>query len=548
MKNMNHFGKRLAVGKLFRSLFAVTLVAILSACGGGGGSAGGSGTVSPGTSGSTEVGKVEITMFDQNGVVSNRISDSGGLIAKAYVTDSSGKSVGKDVLVSFTLDSAYAVLSPNTALTNADGIATVSLKVGTGAGAGKLTATATLVGVGSTTNTVVGTKTFDVNPPVNAIPTSIAFISAIPSDASIVKKGSGGSGRSEVAILTFSVKDSSGAGIPNIKVNFSLVVNAPVTLGASTGITDTSGNITTTVNSGTESTSVSVIATVDSKKEISTRSDTITVTTGDIAPSNMTVSLDKLWVEGINIADQKIVVGVFLSDAQQQAVADNTQVVFTTDAGAVLGINGAQCQTNKANITSAQPYPGYCSIYWRSQKPFLNGVATLIASATSGSKPASSGAFIYMLGSEAKIYKVDAGVLEGRAVTGADPEYDKATNAPFIMMDFTASCAPQDLNFEIVDVNNNPMPPKSVIAVTAAPGTVTYGAVYPAAVPKYSISPGDANFGVVHRGTIHSVRITPSAGCNSASSNVAIYNSFDIKVTTPGEISKTTTVGVKFKQ
>jgi hypothetical protein len=139
MKNMNHSGKRLAVGKLFRSLFAVTLVAILSACGGGGGSAGSTGGSGSGSgSGSAVNGKIQVQLFDSAGLENNRISGTAGLNAKAVVTNSSGGSVGKGVLVTFTLDNAIAVLSSTvgTALTGDDGVANIGLKSGVGSGAG----------------------------------------------------------------------------------------------------------------------------------------------------------------------------------------------------------------------------------------------------------------------------------------------------------------------------------------------------------------------------------------------------------------------------
>lgn len=542
--NINdQFSKRFAVGKIFRVALAAVVLSVLSACGGGGGSAGGSG--STGGAGTTNAGSVNLVLLNGS-TESNLLSASSPLTAQATVTNASGASVGKDVLVTFTLDSGLAILSPATALTNANGVATISLQSGAGVGAGTLTAAASLNGSAS----IKGQKTFSVSPSASATPIAIDFLTAVPSDASIVKKGSGGNGRSEVAILTFAVRDSSGGAIPNVKVSFSLITNtgSGVTLGVLNGNTDAAGKVTTTVSSGAVATSVTVLATVTANPNVSVRSDTVTVTTGVATLEAMSLAVEKFWVEGLNVFDQKVVVSAYLADSQQQAVADNTQVVFTTDVGAVLGINGAQCQTNQTNITGAQPRPGYCSIYWRSQNPTKDGRATIIASSTNNSVSITQNAYIYVLGSYAKIYKVAAGAAEGRPVSASDPDHDKTTAAPLIELDFTAACTSQTLDFEIVDANNNPMPPASTIVAAAAPNSVTFGAIYPLVVPHYSVEPSSPDFLLVHRGTVHHMDITPPVGCNAASSNTPIYASLDLKVVAPSKAEQTASIAVKYKK
>ncbi|MCX7220921.1 MAG: hypothetical protein NTY70_18910, partial [Burkholderiales bacterium] len=542
--NINdQFGKRFAVGKLFRIALATVVLSVLSACGGGGGSAGSSGstggTGGTGGTGTTNAGLVNLVLL--NGTTeSNLLSASSPLTAQATVTNASGASVGKDVLVTFTLDNGLAILSPATALTSANGVATISLQSGAGVGAGTLTATASLNG----TDSIKGQKTFKVSPSASATPIAIDFLTAVPSDASIVKKGSGGNGRSEVAILTFAVRDSSGGAIPNVKVNFSLITNpgSGVTLGVLSGNTDAAGKVTTTVSSGAIATSVTVFAIVAATPNVNVISNTVTVTTGVATLEAMTLAVEKFWVEGLNVSDQKVAVSAYLADSQGQAVADNTQVVFTTDVGAVLGINGAQCQTNQANITGATPRPGFCSIYWRSQNPTKDGRATIIASSTNNSVSITQNAYIYVLGSYAKIYKVAASAAEGRLVSVSDPDHDKTTAAPLIELDFTAACTTQTLDFEIVDSNNNAMPPASTIVASAAPNSVTFGAIYPLTVPHYSVEPSSPDFLLVHRGTVHHIDVTPPAACNSASSNTPIYSSFDIKVVAPSKAEQTATI------
>lgn len=525
--------------KIFKALMASLFIATLAACGGGGGSAGtpvqgGTGGTG-GTGGATGNGQIGLVLFDSSGTVNNVMSSTAGLIAKATVTDSNGVPA-KNIVVTFTLDSAIATLSPTsgTVLTDSNGVAQITLKPGTGVGAGSLTATAAIVGT-----TSVSTKAaYSVNVIATAaVPAAINFVSAVPSDKSIVIKGAGGNGRTEVALLTFSVVDSTNTGVANIKVNFSTQSTNPVTLSAISGLTDMTGKVTVAVNSGTQPTTARVVATVDGTS-ISSLSDTLTVTTGVPVQSAMSLSLSKFWVEGLNWDNQTIKVTALLADSFGGAVADGTQVVFTTNVGAVIGIGGALCLTNGPNITTDPPFPGFCDVVWRSQNPRSNGIGTIIATATNGTDKLSQSATFYVLGSYAKIYQVSPTSVEGnttRLTTGGPMTLNLSCPATL-----PSAQSPTTLKFEIVDANDNPMPPGSTITATqvadsstGAAGGATVSLLLPApvTVPMWNI--GQLGIGVAtQRGTVHTLTVTPPATCVVGGAT-AHNETFNITVTSP---------------
>ena len=513
------------VTKLFHYFSVILFALIFSACGGGGGSPGSSAS---GGSNQTPNGKISIVLTDTNGVTSNVVSATSSLLAKVTVLDKVGAPL-KGIVVTFSIDTTTAVLSPasGTALTDASGVAKMNLSSGVGTGAGTITASAIAVG----TTTITTSATFSVSAPPAAIPSAINFLTAVPSDKSIVIKGAGGNGRSEVAILTFSVIDSSNNGIPNVKVNFTSQSTKAVTLSSSTGLTDASGKVTVALSSGTEPTTVRVTATVD-KMAVSSVSDTITITTGAPVQTAMSVSLSAFFAEGIDFDGVRVKVAGRLADAFGGAVADGTQMVFTTDVGAVAGIGGAQCLTNGPNITTAQPFPGFCEIYWYSQNPRgTTGIANIIVTATSGAALLSQSVQLYVLGSYANIYEVTSNSFEGSTTRLGAP-------AP---RTFTNSCNPQTLFVELVDINQNPMPPGSTVTATPQ-GAITL-TVNPATVPMWSTPLGL----LAHRGTIHSIQITPPAACNTAGAN-SVTETFDIKVTMPKLVVSSVNVNVSYNK
>lgn len=504
--------KNFSFAKIFHFGVYFLSAMLIAACGGGGGSPGatgsgssdGSGSNTSGSSGSSSSnGTIQIALADASGVASNSVTGSSSLVAKATVKNGTGAPV-KNVVVTFALSNSIATISPTsgTALTDANGIAQVSVKsAGAGSGATEISAKATVAGTAE-----ISAKTaFSVGAAPTATPTAINFVAAAPSDKSIVIKGAGGNGRTEVALLTFSVVDSTNSGVPNVPVTFATQSTNPVTLVSSTGTTDVNGNVSVALNSDSSPTTVRVIATVQGTS-ISAISDTVTVTTGQPVQSSFSMALEKYFIEGLNYDNTQNKITVLLADAFGAAVADGTPVVFTTDSGAIVGDGGAKCLTVQ----------GGCTVNWRSQDPRnANGVGTIVATSTNGSENLSVSRSFYVSGSYATVYQV----------TGVAGATTRLTAGGPISMDFSASCDPQTIEIEVVDANGNPMPDGTVISganasnasLSVIPSTVSYT--------------GNLYSNATHRGTVHNVTVTPS-GCKLGGANTKTGEIY-ISVKTP---------------
>jgi protocatechuate 3,4-dioxygenase beta subunit len=184
---MKHFSTSSAPRAQLAALAAVLL---LSACGGGGGSpgtvpgsttgnsGGGTGTgTGTGTGGTTVTASPTVTLAFANssGTASNALTGATPLTVKATVLDKDNKPV-PNAIVTFATNNTLAAFSPSagTALTDANGVASVTMRAASLAagGAGTVTATSTVAG-----STVSGTSNYSVGA------TSLAFstLSASPS-------------------------------------------------------------------------------------------------------------------------------------------------------------------------------------------------------------------------------------------------------------------------------------------------------------------------------------------------------------------------------
>ena len=442
-----------------------TLALTLVACGGGGGS--------PGTVGGNTSGTIAIALTDTSGVASNTLSGSETLTVVATVKNGAG-SVAKNEVVTFSVSNNLATISPTsaTALTDSNGVARVSLKsAGNGTGAATVTATAKVTGASAS---VSGSMNFAVGASATATPVAVNFISAVPSDKSIVIKGAGGNGRTEVALLTFQVVDNTNAGIPGVTLNFTTQSSAAVTLVSTSGTTDSDGKAAVSLNSGALPTTVRVIATV-AGTSISTLSDTVTVTTGQPVQQAFSLSMETHNPEGWNIDNTQVSVLALMADANGQAVADGTQVVFTTDAGAIFGSGGAKCLTVN----------GACSVTWRSQNPRpASGIGTITATATSGSANLSASQSFYMSGSNGNVHYPAGGAA-----------------VPSIAATFSCA-APTSMPIRVTDVNNNPMPKGTTISAENATGVSV--AVTPSTV---------VDLAPLSSGSSHNLVVTPPSPC-----------------------------------
>lgn len=139
---------------------ALVLAAALAGCGGGGGNPGavsGGGSTGGGTGGGTggvttptpAAPTVALSFVNASGQASNSLTGATPLQVRALIRNAAGQPV-PNALVSFATDPALAVFSPSagTSLSDANGVATVTMNTASlsANGAGKVTATAVVAG------------------------------------------------------------------------------------------------------------------------------------------------------------------------------------------------------------------------------------------------------------------------------------------------------------------------------------------------------------------------------------------------------------------
>jgi hypothetical protein len=236
------------------------------------------------------------------------------------------------ITVSFTsacASSGKATLTPS--VTTVNGRATASyLDNGCNNTSPGDTITATLI------NGVTRTANLRVNAPSIG---SIQFVSVITNPVTtppmITLKGTGGTGRSETARVTFRVVDSAGNPIGNVLVNFSLNTSVGgLSLSSASATSDpATGNVVTNVLSGTVATAVRVTATAGA---LSTQSDQLVVSTGIPAQDNFSLSVSTFNIEGRDIDGVTTTLTTRLADHFHNPVPDGTAVSFTSEGGSVL--------------------------------------------------------------------------------------------------------------------------------------------------------------------------------------------------------------------
>ncbi|MFZ6754767.1 Ig-like domain-containing protein [Undibacterium sp. Dicai25W] len=361
--------------------------------------------------------------------------------------------------------------------------------------------------------TTTASTQIQISPPDAA---SIQVASILPADQSIVIKGAGGSGRSETASIKFLVIDQFGNPLPNQAVNFSTISTKAVVLNKASDVSDSNGNVTTTVNSGTEPTALRIQASLPNG--ISSISDTITVTTG--LPTQASLSLSPLSynIEGFNYDNAQTSVTLLLADQFGNPVADNTPVVFQTDSGAIGSAGRGGCTTVN----------GGCSVTFRSQNPRYSsdasapqkraGLATIsVSSLNSSNIPLTGQTAIFLSGSYA---------------TNITQILDNGTNVPVnggITLN-NNDCSSMILRLRISDARLNPMPSGTTLSASSMVQVQAdfFPAIVPTAAPVYN-----GNYVTGDQGTVHLIPITPSSGACRAGSSKITSGSLMLQITTP---------------
>jgi len=175
---------------------------------------------------------------------------------------------------------------------------------------------------------------------------SIQFVSVVTNPATtppmIALKGTGGTGRSESARVTFKVVDSAGNpfGSANTVVNFSLNTSqGGLSLSSTSASPDpATGQVVTNVQAGTVSTSVRVTASITTATGalLSTQSDQLVVSTGIPAQDSFSLGASTHNIEGLSIDGTTTTLTARLADHFHNPVPDGTAVAFTSEGGSIL--------------------------------------------------------------------------------------------------------------------------------------------------------------------------------------------------------------------
>lgn len=283
-----------------------------------------------------------------------------------------------------TLTLNIPVTSGGAAVTTAPGLALSSLCSGDG--------TATLV-LGAMTNGIqaatytnngcvrgrdtitaaIGTSSQTIGVDVSSANIgTIKFTNSGSNGTAIVLKGSGGLGRSESASLTFQVVDQNGNPLSGVDVNFApQTATGGLSVSPAKATTDAAGNVSTIVSSGTIPAPVTVVATATRNGvTVSGSSSGLTVSTGLPIQKNMSISADKVNIEGDAYDGELSHITILMADQFGNPVSDNAVVNFVTSGGAVGSSAQGACST----------VGGACSVDLRSQnfRP-ANGRVTVLA-------------------------------------------------------------------------------------------------------------------------------------------------------------------------
>ncbi|MBC7859877.1 MAG: Ig-like domain-containing protein [Burkholderiaceae bacterium] len=493
------------MGKLAAPLALLAGAALLSACGGGNPGSTGGGTSAAAVSG----GQIMLTLENQNGTAANLVSGAATLTLRAKVVDKAGAPIAGAVVKFSSGDATLVGVSPGSDITDANGVAVATVAAANQAAAGATTLTAvSVVGSAAASTTLTGSTNVKVGVAAQASPTAIELVSYLPADRSILIKGTVGAGRSQTAQVTFKVTGN-GQPIANQKVRFEFQpTNADLTFSNASGVTGQGGEVTAIVNSGTTVTVAAVKVTVldaaGATTGISATSDQISVTNDTTSVSGVSLSTDRFYLEALNVDGRESNIMARLTDKQGGQVTNGTVVTFTTDGGAITGLNNsAMCQT----------VDGVCSVKLVGQNPRpAGGIATVVASVTVDGAIKQVPIRILMSGSQARF-------------TG-DFNVDAGTN-----------CDPQTILFNLTDINGNAMPEESKLTVispknasaTLGQDTVLY------------------NFSLTG-GTTHQIDLLPGGATACVADGArTVTGSVIIVLTTPHGAMSTQTATITFR-
>ncbi len=295
--------------------------------------------------------------------VSTTPLSAGGTSIISLVVVDSAQVVVPNIDIAFTSvcagkDPAEAEIS-ETVTSNSSGVVTATYLATGCIGIDIITATEASAGLTATSPDNLTDGGLDV---LTATIGSIRFDSVSPTDIQI--KGTGTSSASVV----FQVLDVQGGDVEDASVSFELTTNVGgLSLVSATGLTDSDGFATATVNAGLIPTTVRVRASVDVDGNsdgdtndaedftLETLSDGLSVNTGVPDQNSMSISASELSIEGEGFDGETSSITVRLADAFNNPVPDGTTIQFRTEYGSI--------------VSSCNTVAGNCSVTLQSMEP-----------------------------------------------------------------------------------------------------------------------------------------------------------------------------------
>ncbi len=219
--------------RYIKLLVSLALAFLLAACGGGGGDPGTNTCCSATSSPSSSAPTITVALLDAAGSEVNNIPGGAVYTARATLKSNSGAPV-VGTLVSFSVEgAAIASLSPNTALTNSDGVAVVTIAPASASSAGAATLAAAATVSGSEVKAQID---FAVQAAGSGTAPSLSVAIYDATGKTVTNITAGGQYTARVT-----VKAASGAPVSSALVNYSLVGVAVATLSPNTALTNSAG-------------------------------------------------------------------------------------------------------------------------------------------------------------------------------------------------------------------------------------------------------------------------------------------------------------------
>lgn len=325
--------------KTLRLFAGLALAATMAACGGGGGSngtpqGGGGGSGGGGGTGSTPSPTITLSVVDSTGASTTTVGSTSAVYAKALAKDASGAALNGAV-VTFTGDDKLVRFIPasGTALTSADGSATIQVApaTATAAGAGTLQAS---IAVGS------GTFTASANfvvPQGTTDPVS----SKVANFVMLLDKSTLSNSGTATAKLTVLAVDAQNNIVPGASVSVATNANTVYIPGGT--VTDANGLYTGTIGIGGDKTDRTVTITT-------TVNGLVKQTTLQIAGSQLTlVSTPTILLPG-----QGAVLASRLTDSASQPIPGTT-VLVTSDIASLSGKSATTDASGNISLNFTAP-------------------------------------------------------------------------------------------------------------------------------------------------------------------------------------------------